>query len=75
MVYCRCCNTNAVRVEGVDTLADLDKVTSVVILDTIDEVSLRYPYDIRLTFSDRTTSSANVFGCVPNGYPTHEYPG
>lgn len=38
VVHCKCCNTDVVRVEGVDVLADLDKVTAITIMDTIGEV-------------------------------------
>ena len=46
VAHCKFCNTNAVRVEGVEALADLDKVTAVMIMDTIDEVSLQALLDM-----------------------------
>ena len=46
VVHCKCCNTNAVRVDGVGALADLDKITGVMIMDTIDEVCLQALLDI-----------------------------
>jgi hypothetical protein len=52
VVHCRCCNTNTARVEGVDSLADLDKATAVMILDTISEVPPPYPFDMQLTSTE-----------------------
>ena len=73
VVHCKCCNTNAARVEGVDTLADLDKVTAVTIMDTIDEVCLQPFIDMSLTVAERITSSAGIFKCFSNGYPCCKY--
>ena len=47
VVHCKCCDTNVARVDGVAILADLDKASNVMILDTIDQVygTLSYSYD------------------------------
>jgi hypothetical protein len=46
IVHCKCCNTDAVCVEGIDALADLDKVTAVTMMETIDEVCSQAVLDI-----------------------------
>jgi len=38
IVRCLCCNIDVARVDGIDTLGDLDKVTAVTMLDTVDMV-------------------------------------
>jgi hypothetical protein len=75
VVHCKFCNTNAVRVEGVGALADLDKITAVTIMDTIEKVILQALLDIWITIAERITSSDRIFKCVPNGYPADEYAG
>jgi hypothetical protein len=40
VVRCLSCNADVARVEGIDCLADLDKVTAVTMLDTIDLVEI-----------------------------------
>lgn len=38
VLRCRCCDMNVAQVDGVDSIADLDKVTAVSIIDAIEEV-------------------------------------
>jgi hypothetical protein len=40
IVRCLSCNTDVARVEGIDALADLDKVAAVTMLETIDLVGI-----------------------------------
>ena len=45
VVRCLGCNTDVARVEGIDALADLDKVTAVTMLETIDLVAIHEDCD------------------------------
>lgn len=38
VLRCRCCDTNVAHLDDVDSIADLDKVTAVTIIDAIEEV-------------------------------------
>lgn len=41
VLRCRCCDTNVAQADGIESIADIDKVTAVTIIDAIDERQLR----------------------------------
>ena len=70
VLYCICCGTNVARLEGVQSLADLDKASVVAIMDAIDEVhgftALQH-FDAANDCVEGITGATDVFGCVWGG--------
>jgi len=74
VLRCRCCNTNVAQLdgEGVETIADLDKVTAVTIIDAVNEVRTFRVSNVLLMLGlillvEGITGSTDVFRDLSNG--------